>query len=118
MIPPVEQYRDQSGHNRHFYGWLHEARPNDANDWKVTALFYSALHSINYELAKRTGRAPKSHAERNRRIRRELPRVRKDYADLYAMSLRARYCDGYRLGDDRRRAAVELADRIQADISP
>ena len=48
MTPPVEWYREQSDYNRRFYEWLHAARPDDANDWKVAALFYSGLHRVNY----------------------------------------------------------------------
>lgn len=79
-------------------------------------LFYSVLHRINYRLVKETGRAPGSHFERNGRVEEEMQLVFKDYNDLYLMSMRARYRDGHRLGDDRRKAAVEAADRIEAKI--
>ena len=50
--PPLEWYREQSEYNRRFYEWLHKVRPRDAHDWKVVALFYSALHRVNYWFAK------------------------------------------------------------------
>ena len=104
--------REQSEYNRRFYEWLHKTRPRDVHDWKVSALFYSELHRVNYWFARETGRAPESHIERNRRVARELPQAHKDYKKLYLMSMRARYRDGHRLGDDRREAAVKIADRI------
>ena len=110
--PPLEWYREHSEHNRRFYEWLHRVRPRDTHDWKVNALFYSVLHRINYRFAKDTGRAPGGHIERNRRVARELPQVSKDYRKLYLMSMRARYRDGHRLVDSRRRLAAERADRI------
>ena len=115
MTPTLEWYRAQSEYNEQFYEWLHAARPKDAHDWKVTALFYSALHRVNYRFAKDTGRAPKSHAERNGRVRREMPRVRGDYMDLYAASIRARY-DGFRVTDDRRKSAHVLLRRIKGNL--
>ena len=112
MPPTTEWYREQSKHNRRFYERLQDAWPDDVHDWKVVALFYSELHRANYHFARLTGRAPGSHLERNLRVRRELSRVRGDYSDLYIMSMRARYRDGHRLVDSRRRLAVEKADRI------
>ena len=116
MTPTLEWYRAQSEYNEQFCERVHVARPKDAHDWKVNALFYSALHRVNYRLAKDTGRAPESHAERNRRVRRELPRVRGDYMDLYAASSRARYCDGFRVTDDRRKSAHALLRRIKGNL--
>ena len=114
--PTLEWYREQSKYNRRFYEWLQAVRPHDVHDWKIVALFYSELHRVNYWFAKDTGRAPDNHFERNRRVWREQPRVRKDYGDLYMMSMRARYRDGHRIGDDRREAAVDIADRIEGEL--
>ena len=111
--PTTEWYMEQSKYNRRFYEWLQEVRPNDAHDWKIVALFYSELHRVNYRFARETGRAPENHFKRNRRVEGELPHVFDDYNDLYAMSMRARYREGHRLKDSRRRSAVETADRIE-----
>ena len=110
--PTTEWYREQCEYNRWFYEWLHKVRPRDAHDWKVNALFYSELHRVNYWFAKETGRAPRNHFGRNRRVEDELPRAHKDYKKLYLMSMRARYRDGHRLKDNRREEAVKIADRI------
>ena len=116
MTPTAEWHREQSEYNERFYDRLQAAWPGDAHDWKVSARFYSALHRINYRFARATGRAPESHAERNRRVRRELPRVRGDYMDLYTTSSRARYCDGFRVTDDRRSSSYALLCRIKEKI--
>ena len=116
MNPPVEWYREQSDYNRRFYEWLHGARPDDANDWKVAALFYSGLHRVNYRFARRDGRAPENHFERNRRVERELPQVFDDYKPLYLMSIGARYQNGFKTDDNRRSSADALLRRIESAI--
>ena len=108
-------YRQQSEYNRRVYERIH-ADHDDLADWKTTALFYSALHRINYFLAKRTGRAPDSHAARNRRVGRELASVSSTHRNLCLLSKRARCCEGFRVNDDRRRPAVALLDRIEEEL--
>lgn len=115
MNPTPEWYMRQSEYNRHFYEWLHAHR-SDLLDWKVTALFYSALHRVNYWFITRTGRVPKNHLVRNRRVENELPQVFNVYRDLYFMSLRARYRDGYRTDDHYRRLALDLLNQIEREI--
>ena len=116
MPPTLEWYKKQSDYNRRFYEWLHKVRPRDMHDWKVNALLYSGLHRAKYQLVKQTRRAPETHAERNRRVRHELPRVFDDYRDLYMASIRARYCDGFRVTDDRRESANERLCRIEKKV--
>ena len=111
--PTLGWYREQSERCMRFYDWLQAVRPDDVHDWKVVVLFYSALHRINYWLVKQTGRNPKNHAERNRRVESELPQVFDDYRDLYMMSLQARYYEGFGVTDDRREVAYELLCRIE-----
>lgn len=79
----------------------------------VAALFCSALHRACYWPIRQTGRAPESHAERNRRVWHELPQVFGDYRDLYGESIRARYLDGFRVTGDRQKAAYALLCRIE-----
>lgn len=82
-------------------------------DWKINVIFYSGLHGINYWFDKNTGRAPESHLERNRQVQRELSHVFVYYKELYTASGRARYCDGYRVTDDRRRSAYAALRMIE-----
>ena len=113
MSQGLEWYRKQSGHNRRHYEWLHRTRPRDVPDWKVSALFYSALHRVSYHLVVLTGAHPKNHAERNRRVEAELPHVFDAYRDLYMMSIQARYHDGFRTKDRTRRRALELLEFLE-----
>ena len=114
MMPPtLEWYREESEQNRRFYELLQATWPDKFHNWKVNALFYSALHRINYWLVRQTGRAPRNHAERNRRVEGELPQVLGDYNDLYELSMQARYRKGHMLEDDRRQSAYELLCSIE-----
>ena len=109
MTPPtLEWYKEESEQNRRFYELLQATWPDKFHNWKVNALFYSALHRINHWLVLQTGREPMNHAERNRRVKGELPQVIKDYSDLYELSMQARYRKGHMLEDDRRQSAYEL----------
>ena len=108
--------QEQGGYNKRFHERFHKVGSRDAHDWKISALFYSELHRINYRFTKETGRAPENHFERNRRVARELPRARKDHGDLYMMSMQARYSEGHKLEDDRRMSAAEAADRLDDEL--
>lgn len=115
MMTTIEWFKRQSEYNRDVYERLH-ANNSDLADWKVTVLFYSALHRVNYWFAVQTGRAPSSHFERNRRVGGELPRVFGHYKFLYLMSRRARYCEGFRIKDDARRHSVEVLGLLEKEI--
>ena len=115
MSQDAEWYRRQSEYNRSVYEWMDESRPN-LTDWKVVVLFYSALHRVNYWFATQTGKVPENRAGRNRRVRRELPQIFDDYRDIYTMSRRARYCEGFRTVDFHRGHAVDLLDRLTKEI--
>ena len=109
-------YREQSEYNRGIYELLQAARPDGAHDWKVTALFYSGLHRVNYRLVRLTGRAPDNHFGRNRQVRRELPAVFRIYRDLFTMSIRARYRDGRRTKDYYRSRALALLNQLEQEL--
>ena len=113
MPPTLEWYKEESEQNRRFYELLQATWPDKFHNWKVNALFYSALHMINYWLVRQTGRAPRNHIERKRRVRGELPQVFKDYRDLYEMSMRARYREGHRLKNHRHKSAYEKLCSIE-----
>ncbi len=115
MSQDAEWYRQQSEYNRSVYEWMDESRPN-LTDWKVVVLFYSALHRVNYWFVTQTGKVPENHAERNRRVRRELPQIFGRYRNLYMMSRRARYCEGFRTVDFHRGHAVDLLDILEKEI--
>ena len=79
-------------------------------------MFYSALHRVNYWFDARTGRAPKNHAEGSRLVEGGPPMAFSYYKTLYLPSTRARYCEGFGLGDARRRLAVKMLDKIEKEI--
>ena len=111
----MEWFRRQGEHSKRVYELLHADRRGMA-DWKVTVPFHSGLHRINHWFGTKTGSVPCSHMERKRRAKGELRRVFDDYDDLYLISRRARYCEGFRIGDDRRRHAAGLLDRLKGNI--
>ena len=63
-----------------------------------------------------TEKIPESYAERNRRVRRELPQIFGRYRNLYMMSRRARYCEGFRTVDFHRGHAVDFLDRLEKEL--
>ena len=75
------RYRKQSEYNRRFHDWP-QANLSGHADWKVTSLFYSALHGVNHWFAVRTGLVPESHFTRNQRVEREPSQALYDYRDL------------------------------------
>lgn len=97
------------------YGRPH-ANNSDLADWKVTVLYYSALHRVNYWFAAQAGRAPSNRFERNRRVEDELSRVLGHCKFLYLMSRRARYCEGFRIKGDARRHSVEVLGLLEKEI--
>ena len=115
MSQDAEWYRRQSEYNRSVYEWMDESRPN-LTDWKVAVLFYSALHGAIHWFATQTGRVPENHAERNRRVEKELPAIFGEYRGLYILSMRARYRDGFRTPDSHRVHALDLLGRLEKGL--
>ena len=115
MTEDAELHRELSEHNRQACERL-AADYEDLADWKINALFYPAPHRASHWLAMRTGPDPKNHAERNRRVRRELRQAFADYRDHYRESIRARYRDGFRVTDERQRAAYVLLCRVEEKL--
>ena len=112
MTEDAEWHKEQCECNKRAYERL-VADYADLADWKVVALFYSALHRVSDWFVKQTERDPESNAERNRRVRYELPQVFCYYRDIYRESIRARYRDGFRVTDDRQKAAYALLRKIE-----
>ena len=67
-------------------------------------------------LALRTGRVPENHAEGIRRAEGGLPMAFSCYKTPCLPSTRARYREGLRLGDARRRMAAEMPGKIEKEI--
>ena len=110
----ADWYRQQGEHDTRVYEYL-DAGHDELADWKVTVLLYSALHRVNHWFITQTGRVSDSHALRYRRVRHELAHAYEDCRD-YAMSVRARYCEGFRIKDRRFKTAVGLSGRLEKKI--
>lgn len=80
-----EQYR----HNKNLP--LAISFRNDYNDWSITAIFYSALHLINFYCDKYNISIPTNHRERYNTVRSNLPQIRSEYKNLLALSKDSRY---------------------------
>ncbi len=115
MSQRTEWFKRQCEYNKRVYDLLHANHPG-LDDWKVTVLFYSGLHRVNYWFDVQTGSAPENHTVRNQRVRVEMPSISNTYNTLYMMSRRARYCDGFRTNDAHRKLAAGLLGRLEEDI--
>jgi hypothetical protein len=62
-------------------------------DWQIITLFYSALHYVDYYLAKAYSKHPYGHSNRKDDVMLYLPSVERDYRILRALSDDARYHD-------------------------
>lgn len=111
----TEWFRKQGERNRRVYGLLN-ADHVGLEDWKVAAVPCSALRGVNHRFDARTGRVPKNHAGRSRRVEGELPTALGYCKTPSLLGTRARYCEGLGLGDARRRMAVEMPGRTEKEI--
>ena len=115
MSRDAERFRPQSEYNKLVYERLQVAYP-DLVDRKVTVLFYSALHRVNYWFDAQTGSVPKSRVERRHRVRDDISHVLDTYDDLCLTSRGARYCEGFRIRDGVRGHAARLLERPERGI--
>ena len=88
-MPSETIHRLQSEHNEQLSRGLVLLSPQFM-DWAVTACFYAAVHLVEGYLA-RLGIHSRTHVEREGRIQRRLPHIRRNYLRLKRYSLRARY---------------------------
>ena len=115
MSQETEWLRKQGECNRRVYGLL-DADHGGLEDWKAAAVLCSALHGVSHRFDARTGRVPKNHAERGRRVESELPMAFGYCKAPCLLGTRARYCEGFGLGDARRRMAVEMPGKTEIEI--
>jgi len=82
----------KADHNRQFSDDITQL-PDDYRDWRITAIFYAALHILQaYFVAKNT-EYPTKHQERDELIQRD-PNLRTlwdDYRELKTLSVTSRY---------------------------
>jgi len=90
-MPSESVHRRQAEHNKQFLDWL-DLDVTKYLDWTVTAIFYTALHLVEWLLATK-GLHSDSHANRHQAMSRvsELKRIYPDYRELENQSRRSRY---------------------------
>ena len=94
-----ELHLAQATHNREFHGCIQTTFNDRFYDWKITALFYTAIHWLKALAAKRTIDIGETHSDiaRNVNPERHSPKMPisrnawRDYHQLYRYSQSARY---------------------------
>lgn len=95
----MRDHINQANHNNSFHDLICENQPDKYFDWKITCLFYSAIHLLK-ALANHRGKAiGDTHFDINKNIRNDgkMPLARtayRNYMALYNYSQSARY-DGF-----------------------
>ncbi len=80
------QHLQKAKHNKNFFDNINES----FTDWKITSLFYSAVHIIDAH-AKSENEQFEEHRERFDFIRRRMRSIYSDFQLLYDYSLESRY---------------------------
>ena len=89
-------HKTQSIHNRNVLRHL-DTQDNKFVDWKITILFYSALHIVDDYLVANFLPKPHFHHARDKLVRENLDHIYNSYRKLYRLSLEARYTHGYEM---------------------
>jgi hypothetical protein len=88
MTPSQEDHIAKERHNAEVEATL--SANGNFSDWSATVLFYRALHLVDAYFAERASH-PQNHHQRILLVNQLLPEVASDYADLYDVSIDARY---------------------------
>ncbi|MFW6156500.1 MAG: hypothetical protein ACOC7J_04200 [Armatimonadota bacterium] len=111
-------HQAQYEHNHHFAEDVDEA---EYPDWKITGLFYSALHLVQEVLLEEFGVIPRGHEVRNKYVYRcaaTLP-IARQYAKLRDLSQEARYMKPHHdLGEHHLDRALSLFCEIRDHLAP
>ena len=122
-MPTAEQHRQQAEHNRAFV----QSFDLDTSlylDWVVTAIFYTALHLVEWFLRTKELTGRRDHQLRDAYIARmsELRPVYADYTELKFQSKAARYeCATFTpeiLRDDLRPRLTRVESHIKQLLTP
>lgn len=98
----MEKHLAQAKHNSGFHDAIHNGFPDHYFDWKITCLFYTALHYVRAYIKSKGIHPGESHQEIDYQINPTRPnaplKVSKtcwdNYRNLYVYSRSARY-DGF-----------------------
>lgn len=91
-MPTAEQHRQQAEHNKAFVQSF-DLDTSPYLDWAVTAIFYTALHLVEWFLKSKGLTGRRDHQLRDAYIARmsELRRIYADYTELKFQSEASRY---------------------------
>ena len=74
--------------------------------WEIVMMFYEIVIAVDWYAEMRGRPAPKTHVERRAIVELHLPHLVDPYEDLYGVSLKARYYDGYAMTERAWRKAA------------
>ncbi|HVA99164.1 MAG TPA: HEPN domain-containing protein [Bacteroidia bacterium] len=98
----MDKHINQAKSNQKFHNCIHESFTDDYYDWKITSLFYVAIHGMKALITKKGQKAGSTHEEIDNQInpKRENAKLKVsntcwiNYRNLYNYSRSARY-DGF-----------------------
>ena len=92
----------EPGWRRHQIDYNRRARKRLAEEgsgrlwaWEIVMMFYEIVIAVDGYAEARGMPVPKTHAARRAIVKRHLPHLAGPYNDIYGLSLRARYYNGY-----------------------
>ena len=85
-------------------------------DWEAVMLFYEIVIALDGYAELRGMPAPQNHKARRAIVRRHLPHLAEPYNALYALSLEARYYDGYDMTESEGRRAARCHEMLSRNI--
>ncbi len=113
----MQEYIRQARHNLRLYADLCNKHPDEYDDWKITLLFYTALHWVRALADKRQIYIGKSHAEIERSCNPKLcgampinTKAWEHYHDLHKGSQVARYKGIIDIESFRKEQRINLAN--------
>ncbi len=110
-MPNEQKHREQFTRNKQLLDT--DVFGNSHNDWKITVVFYCAVHVIETFLS-RINVHTSNHKARHKSVNQleRLKRISGEYQTLYMMSLKSRY-ECVRFTESDVNAAVELLKKIE-----
>ena len=85
-------------------------------DWVVVMMFYEVVITLDGCAEARGMPAPQGHKARRSVVGRHLPHPAEQYNALYALSLAARYYDGYAVTENEGRRAARCHETLLRNI--
>ena len=106
------EHQAQAEHNHRFIESLDATR---FPDWVITAAFYEAVHLVEMLFVHQGIRGSRGHVPRNNMLKRDHPKIWKDYRPLYAFSRLTRYhC--YQVQSEHVEYCLRRLGRVQTTI--